>query len=101
MNQIWRSFDFFQFVANKPSSFWNTLAPLGDGEITIALPHLSALIILLIGVATGFVEGTKAPITPMGLASSVSPNSGILRRIPVVFFPIDHAKAPVFYGSFW
>ena len=38
-----------------------------------AFLHLSALITLFKGVATGFVEGTIAPTTPTGLAISVRP----------------------------
>ena len=40
--------------------------PLGDGDRTIALPHFNALMILLAGVAAGLVEGTTAPMTPIG-----------------------------------
>ena len=47
--------------------------PLGEGATTIALPHLRALIILLAGVAAGFVDGTTAPITPIGRAIVVNP----------------------------
>ena len=55
------------------TSFSQTSAPLGDGDRIIALPHFSALIALLVGVATGFVEGTTAPTTPTGRAISVMP----------------------------
>ena len=50
-----------------------TLAPFGDGARMIAFLHFKALMTLLRGVATGFVEGTTAPITPTGLAISMMP----------------------------
>ena len=41
-----------------------------------ALPHFSALMMLLAGVAAGLVEGTTAATTPTGRAISVMPRSG-------------------------
>ena len=42
--------------------------PLGDGAMTTALPPLTAIMALLIGVAAGFVDGVMAATTPTGLA---------------------------------
>ena len=42
--------------------------PLGDGAMTMALPPLTAIMALLIGVAAGLVDGVMAATTPTGLA---------------------------------
>ena len=47
--------------------------PFGEGAITIALPHFKALMMLLAGVAAGFVEGTIAATTPLARAIVVMP----------------------------
>ncbi|GIR45140.1 MAG: hypothetical protein CM15mP54_19940 [Paracoccaceae bacterium] len=44
----------------------NGSAPFGDGATIIELPVLSAFIMLLVGVASGLVDGTMAAITPLG-----------------------------------
>ena len=40
--------------------------PFGEGAKIIALPVFRALMILFTGVASGFVDGTMAAITPLG-----------------------------------
>ena len=44
----------------------NGPAPFGDGAIIIELPVFNAFIILLVGVASGLVDGTMAATTPLG-----------------------------------
>ena len=54
---------FFRMCFNNTE---NGAAPFGDGAIIIELPVLSAFIMLLVGVASGLVDGTIAAITPLG-----------------------------------
>ena len=54
---------FFRMCSNKTE---NGSAPFGDGATIIELPVLSAFIMLLVGVASGLVDGTMAAITPLG-----------------------------------
>ena len=54
---------FFLMCFNKIE---NGPAPFGDGAIIIELPVFNAFIILLVGVASGLVDGTMAATTPLG-----------------------------------
>jgi len=67
---------------------------LGEGESTIALPHLSALMMLFAGVAPGFVEGTIAATTPTGFAISTMPSSGRSASTPVEIAPLRSRRSP-------
>jgi len=50
--------------------------PFGEGATITALRPLSALMILLAGVAPGFVDGVIAQTTPTGRAISIKPRTG-------------------------
>src|SRR5688572_21269795 len=76
------------------TSFVLVDTPLGEGDEITALPHFSALIMLLAGVAPGLVEGTTAHTTPTGRAISVMPVSGISRSTPVEIAPCRSRRRP-------
>ena len=59
-----------------------------------ALPHFSALMMLLAGVAAGLVDGTTAATTPTGRAISVMPRSGYSAMTPVDFAPWRSRSSP-------
>jgi len=59
-----------------------------------ALPHFSALMMLLAGVAPGFVDGTTAATTPTGRAISVMPSSGSSLSTPVEIAPCRSRSRP-------
>ena len=79
----------------------HTLAPLGDGARIIAFLHFRALITLFRGVAIGFVDGTMAPITPIGLAISTSPFCKFSSIMPTVLIPFKSLKSPIVLRLFF
>ena len=54
----------------------------------MALPHLRANIVLLIGVTIGFVHGVMAATTPTGFAILVIPVVSSVSRMPRDFLPL-------------
>src|SRR3972149_5462541 len=60
----------------------------------IALPHFSALMIWLAGVAPGLVDGVMAATTPTGRAISVIPRSGCSAITPTVRTPRRSRSSP-------
>ena len=67
------AFSFFNSLLIEFNKLLKTLDPAGDGEIIIEFLHFRALIMLLVGVAAGFVDGVTAPTTPIGFAISIIP----------------------------
>ena len=55
---------------------------------------LTALRILLIGVAAGFVDGVTAPIIPTGFAISIIPFCLSSLITPTVFTPFKSLRSP-------
>ena len=53
----------------------------------MALPHFKALMVLLAGVAAGFVDGVSAATTPTGRDISVTPRALSSLMTPTVFSP--------------
>jgi hypothetical protein len=94
LHQIGVLSDLGEFRMDEPNSRAQVSTPLGDGATTIALPHFSALMMLLAGVAAGFVEGTTAPMTPSGRAISVMPVNGSSLITPKVVAPAISRISP-------
>ena len=69
-------------------------APFGEGATMTALRALSALMILLAGVAAGLVEGVTRATTPTGRAISTRPRSGSSAMTPTVRTPCEVAQQP-------
>ena len=68
--------------------------PLGEGATMTALAPLSALMILLAGVAAGLVEGVMAQTTPTGRAISVTPVAASSAMTPTDLAPCKSRKRP-------
>ena len=68
--------------------------PLGEGATMTALRPLSALMILLIGVAAGLVDGVTAQTTPTGRAISVMPFAGSSEITPTDLAPCRSRSRP-------
>ncbi len=74
---------------------------LGCGANIIAFPPMIALIAFITGVASGFVHGTRAPITPTGFAILIRPFALSLSTIPTVLASATSLTTPlIFFWSF-
>jgi hypothetical protein len=70
------------------------LQPAGEGAITIALAPLSAIMVLLTGVAAGLVDGVIAATTPTGLPYLMTPCPVSFSMTPTVRTRIRSRNAP-------
>ena len=76
------------------TSRWQVPQPLGEGATITALRPLSALMILLAGVAPGLVDGVIAHTTPTGRAISVRPLATSSEITPTDFAPCRSRSRP-------
>src|SRR5476651_1414852 len=68
--------------------------PFGDGATITALPHFSALMILLAGVAAGLVDGVIAATTPTARAISTIPVAEFRLITPQVLASCKSRRSP-------
>ena len=73
------------------------LCPLGEGDRTIALQHFKQFMTILVGVATGLVEGVSAPTTPTGRAISMIPVSEHSAITPTLFAIVRSRNNPMVF----
>ena len=78
-----------------------TFDPEGEGETIIAFLPFTALMILLTGVAAGFVAGVTAATTPTGFAISIIPLEASSSIIPTVFLFFRSLNKPTVFLLFF